>query len=173
MKFDKVFLIGFMGCGKSTFGRKIAEELGWDFVDLDTYIEEQQNASIQTIFANKGESYFRNLETKAIEESSKWKKTIISTGGGTPCFNNNITSINNLGLSVYLKLSPEVLKSRLEGEKSKRPLISNLSDAELLIFINKKLAERSCYYSKSEITFEYSSDLEVSFMEILRTKILN
>ena len=184
MKFDKVFLIGFMGCGKSTFGRKIAEQLDWDFVDLDAtfrsinglqdaYIEEQQNASIQTIFANKGESYFRNLETKAIEESSKWKKTIISTGGGTPCFNNNITSINNIGLSVYLKLSPEVLKSRLEGEKSKRPLISNLSDAELLIFINKKLAERSCYYSKSEITFEYSNDLEVSFMETLRTKILN
>ena len=159
MKFDKVFLIGFMGCGKSTFGRKIAEQLDWDFVDLDDYIEEQQNASIQTIFANKGESYFRTLETKAIEESSKWKKTIISTGGGTPCFNNNITSINNIGLSVYLKLSPEVLRSRLEGEKSKRPLISNLSDAELLIFINKKLAERSGYYSKSEIIFEYSSDL--------------
>ena len=173
MKFDKVFLIGFMGCGKTTFGRKLAKQLEWDFIDLDDYIESDQKASIQEIFSDKGEAYFRGLESNALEEASKWEKTVISTGGGTPCFNNNISFINNIGLSIYIKLSPEVLKSRLKGGKSKRPLIANLSDAELLSFIKNKLAERSVDYSKSEITFEYSIDREASFTENLRTKLLN
>ena len=173
MKFDKVFLIGFMGCGKTTFGRKLAKQLEWDFIDLDDYIESEQKASIQEIFSDKGEAYFRGLESNALEEASKWEKTVISTGGGTPCFNNNISFINNIGLSIYIKLSPEVLKSRLKGGKSKRPLIANLSDAELLSFIKNKLAERSGDYSKSEITFEYSIDREASFTENLRTKLLN
>ena len=173
MKFDKVFLIGFMGCGKTTFGRKLAKQLEWDFIDLDDYIESEQKASIQEIFSDKGEAYFRGLESNALEEASKWEKTVISTGGGTPCFNNNISFINNIGLSIYIKLSPEVLKSRLKGGKSKRPLIANLSDAELLSFIKNKLAERSVDYSKSEITFEYSIDREASFTENLRTKLLN
>ena len=149
MKFDKVFLIGFMGCGKTTFGRKLAKQLEWDFIDLDDYIEAEQKSSIQEIFSDKGESYFRGLESNALEEASKWDKTVISTGGGTPCFNNNISFINNIGLSIYIKLSPEVLKSRLEGGKSKRPLIANLSDAE------------------------FSIDKEANFTEILRTKLLN
>jgi len=173
MKFDKVFLIGFMGCGKTTFGRKLAKQLEWDFIDLDDYIESDQKASIQEIFSDKGEAYFRGLESNALEEASKWNKTVISTGGGTPCFNNNISYINNIGLSIYIKLSPEVLKSRLEGGKSKRPLIANLSDAELLSFIKNKLAERSEDYSKSEIIFEYSIDKEANFTEILRTKLSN
>lgn len=173
MKFDKVFLIGFMGCGKTTFGRKLAKQLEWDFIDLDDYIEANQKASIQEIFSSKGEAYFRGLESNALEEASKWEKTVISTGGGTPCFNNNINFINNIGLSIYIKLSPEVLKYRLKGGRSKRPLIANLSDAELLSFIKHKLAERSEDYSKSEIIFEYSVDREASFTEILRKKLLN
>ena len=171
MRFDKVFLIGFMGCGKSTFGKKLAEQLNWDFVDLDDYIEKQEGASIPLIFKNKGEAYFRSLESKAVEESSRWEKTVISTGGGTPCFNDNIISINNIGLSIYIKLSPEVLKSRLEGEKAKRPLIANLSDTELLSFIEAKLAERSDDYSKSEIVFEYTNEKEASFVESLKLKL--
>jgi shikimate kinase len=171
MKYDKVFLIGFMGCGKSTFGRKLAEELNWDFVDLDDYIEFQEKSSIPEIFRDKGEAYFRSLESKAVEESSKWKRTIISTGGGTPCFNDNISSINNIGLSVYIKLSPEVLKSRLEGEKFKRPLIANLSDIEMLSFIQLKLSDRSSDYSKSKIVFEYSDAGEVEFVASLKSNL--
>ena len=173
MKFDKVFLIGFMGCGKTTFGRKLAKKLEWDFIDLDEYIEADQKESIREIFSSKGEAYFRRLETKALEEASKWEKTVVSTGGGTPCFNNNINFINNIGLSIYIKLSAEVLKSRLEGGKSKRPLIANLSNVELLNFIKYKLAERSEDYSKSEIIFEYSIGREAKFIENLRTKLLN
>ena len=173
MKFDKVFLIGFMGCGKTTFGRKLAKKLEWDFIDLDEYIEADQKESIREIFSSKGEAYFRRLETKALEEASKWEKTVVSTGGGTPCFNNNINFINNIGLSIYIKLSPEVLKSRLEGGKSKRPLIANLSNIELLNFIKDKLADRSGDYSKSEIIFEYSIGREAKFIENLRTKLLN
>ncbi len=172
MKFDKVFLIGFMGCGKSTFGKKLAKQLNWDFVDLDDYIEEQEGTSIPEIFASKGEAHFRSLESKAVDSASKWKKTIISTGGGTPCFNNNITAINNIGLSVYIELSPEVLKSRLEGEKSKRPLIADLSDGELLGFIENKLNERSGYYTKSKIVFEYTDEAEAGFVETLKAELI-
>jgi shikimate kinase len=172
MKFDKVFLIGFMGCGKSTFGKKLAKQLNWDFVDLDDYIEKKEKASISEIFASKGETYFRSLESKAVKSTSNWKKTIISTGGGTPCFNDNISSINDAGLSVYIKISPIVLKSRLEGELSKRPLIADLTDAELLSFIENKLNERSADYSKSKIIFEYTDHTEASFVESLKAHLV-
>lgn len=171
MIFDKVFLIGFMGCGKSTFGRKLAKQLQWDFIDLDDYIEQQEGCSISEIFKSKGEVYFRGLETKAVRNSENWNNTVISTGGGTPCFNDNAYFINKIGLSVYMKLTPEVLKNRLEGEKLKRPLIANLSDVELLSFIKNKLSERSADYSKSEIIFEYSDDGVTKFIDSLRDRL--
>ena len=171
MSFNKVFLIGFMGCGKSTFGRKLAKQLEWEFIDLDDYIEEQERCSISEIFKNKGEVYFRNLETKALKESNQWINTIISTGGGTPCFNDNIDLINKIGLSIHIKLSPEDLKIRLEGEKAKRPLIADLSDGELLSFIKLKLSERNTYYSSSELIFDYSDEMVIVFIEALKIRL--
>jgi len=171
MSFNKVFLIGFMGCGKSTFGRKLAKQLEWEFIDLDDYIEEQERCSISEIFKNKGEVYFRNLETKALKESNQWINTIISTGGGTPCFNDNIGLINKIGLSIHIKLSPEDLKIRLEGEKAKRPLIADLSDGELLSFIKLKLSERNTYYSSSELIFDYSDEMVIVFIEALKIRL--
>jgi shikimate kinase len=171
MSFNKVFLIGFMGCGKSTFGRKLAKQLEWEFIDLDDYIEEQERCSVSEIFKNKGEVYFRNLETKALKESNQWINTIISTGGGTPCFNDNIDLINKIGLSIHIKLSPEDLKIRLEGEKAKRPLIADLSDGELLSFIKLKLSERNTYYSSSELIFDYSDEMVIVFIEALKIRL--
>ena len=170
-KDDKIFLVGFMGCGKSTFGRKIASALNWNFVDLDEYIEEKEGKSISSIFEELGEEYFRKLETSTLEESKKWNKTIISCGGGTPCFNNNAELINNSGLSVYISLSPEMLKNRLIGEKSKRPLIERLSNIELLSFIQNKLSEREEFYNKAKIKFDYSDDKAESFIDYLRSLV--
>ncbi len=170
-KDDKIFLVGFMGCGKSTFGRKIAAALNWNFIDLDDYIEEKQGRSISSIFEESGEAYFRDLETLALEETKNWNKTIISCGGGTPCFNNNDDLINNLGLSVYISLSPEILRDRLIGEKSKRPLIANLSNDELLSFIKKKLTARESYYNKAKIKFDYSDNRTESFINDLRIQV--
>ena len=168
MKKDKIFLLGFMGCGKSTFGKKLALKLNWDFVDLDDYIEEKEGARIVDIFKLKGEKYFRRLETQAVQATAKIKRTIISTGGGTPCFNNNIESINSLGLSVYIKLPPAVLKERLLNETSKRPLLSGFNEDELLTFIESKLAEREDDYLKSEIVFNYNDDAVPNFIEKIK-----
>lgn len=171
MSFNKVFLVGFMGCGKSTFGRKLAKQLGWDFVDLDDYIEEQESSTISDIFSKYGEAYFRKLESEALKSSEGWGNTIVSTGGGTPCFNNNISLINKLGLSVYIKLAPEVLQARLEGEKNKRPLLADLDNEKLLEFITNKLLERSSDYEKSSIVFDYSDAEEPKFVESLKQRI--
>lgn len=168
MKKDKIFLLGFMGCGKSTFGKKLALKLNWNFIDLDDYIEEKEGERIVDIFKHRGEAYFRGLETKAVEATAKMKRTIISTGGGTPCFNNNIESINSLGLSVYIKLSPIVLKKRLLNETNKRPLLSGLNEDELLTFIVSKLAEREGDYLKSEIIFNFNEDAVPNFIEKIK-----
>jgi len=157
-----------MGCGKSTFGKELASKLNWDFIDLDDYIEEKEGACIVDIFKYKGEKYFRGLETKAVEATAKMKRTIISTGGGTPCFNDNIESINSLGLSVYIKLPPVVLKERLLNETNKRPLLSGLNEEELLTFIEGKLAEREGDYLKSEIVFNYNDDAVTNFIEKIK-----
>lgn len=168
MKKDKIFLLGFMGCGKSTFGKKLASKLNWNFIDLDDYIEEKEGERIVDIFKHRGEAYFRGLETKAVEATAKMKRTIISTGGGTPCFNNNIESINSLGLSVYIKLSPTVLKKRLLNETNKRPLLSGFNEDELLTFIVSKLAEREDDYLKSEIIFNFNEDAVPNFIEKIK-----
>lgn len=172
MAVEKIFLVGFMGCGKSTFGRYLANQIGWDFVDLDDYIEEKEKKSIKEIFSFKGEDYFRNLETSVLMESKVWKKTVVSCGGGTPCYNDNARLINDLGLSVYLRLSPEVLKDRLVNERSKRPLISDMSNTELLEFITSKLEERSRFYECANMLFEYSKEKESEFIYKLTQSIV-
>ena len=167
MKYEKIYLVGFMGCGKSTLGRKLAKSMGWDFVDLDDYIEEKEQQSISDMFSENGEAYFRNLETLTLKETKDWTKTVISCGGGTPCFNNNIDLINDQGFSIFINLTPEVLVDRLQGEKDKRPLIAKLSDSELLSFIQDKLSERLKFYNSSKMIFDYSDEKEAEFLKEL------
>ncbi|MAW64832.1 MAG: shikimate kinase [Flavobacteriales bacterium] len=165
MNFDKIFLIGFMGCGKSTLGRKIANQMGWTFVDLDEYIEKKEGKSIPLIFKEYGETYFRKLETKYLKELIKLKLCVISCGGGTPCFNKNIEIITSEGASVYIKLSPTVLLGRLKQEKEHRPLIADMVDSKLFTYIQKKLNERKMFYEKAEFTFNAESETEESIMK--------
>lgn len=168
---DKIFLIGFMGCGKSTFGRKLAHKIGWEFIDLDDYIEKEEQRDIKTIFELEGENYFRELETNTLNSLRNHKSTVISCGGGTPCFNENIHVINELGLSVYIKLSPETLMKRLISEKSKRPLIASKKNSELLEFIEQKLNERQSFYHQAHVTFDYSSKDEGKFIDFITEKV--
>lgn len=171
MKYDKIFLVGFMGCGKSTFGRKLAQKLNWDFIDMDDYIEEVYAKSISDIFKEEGEVRFREIESETIEALSCKKKTIISTGGGTPCFNNNADRLNEYGLSVYINLPATTLMKRLKGEKAKRPLIANLKNEELLDFISVKLKERNPFYELSKVVYDYEEVSENEFFSGVSTSL--
>jgi len=150
----KLYIIGFMGSGKTTAGKKIASLLGWTFIDLDKKIEEHESRSIPEIFAQSGESYFRRVESEVLKGLKNHSEVVISTGGGTPCHGDNMDYMLETGLTLYLKLSPGQLKSRLINSKGERPLIKNLDDSGLLLFINEKLAEREIYYNRAEVTVE-------------------
>lgn len=147
----KIYLIGFMGSGKSTMGRKLSASLGWSFVDLDRMIEEEAGMNIPDIFFFKGEDYFRNVETKLLRSLESVNEAVVSTGGGTPCYHDNMDFMLRTGLTIYLKLTPAQLKSRLKKSADKRPLLRNVTEENLENYIQLKLAEREVWYNKAEI----------------------
>jgi shikimate kinase len=155
----KIYLIGFMGAGKTSRGRKLAERLRIPFADMDAVIEKQEGMSVQEIFSLKGEEWFRAKETEVLHQLGEEKgDMVISTGGGVPCFNNNMEFINSTGLSVYLKMSPEALVRRLtRSNKPMRPLLKGKTETELLEYIHLKLSEREHFYlqSKKIVPAEY------------------
>ena len=150
----KIFLIGFMGSGKSVSGRKLATSLGLSFADLDTLIEQNYKMTIPGIFSQFDETVFRKLETKVLTDFIKNDNFVLSCGGGTPCFNNNMELIKKNGISVYIKLSPKSLADRLIKSKTKRPLIQNIEPEQLVSKIEEMLYYRENFYSQSNITIE-------------------
>jgi shikimate kinase len=163
VKSQRIYIIGFMGSGKSTAGKKLASLLDWTFVDLDKSIEEFAGKSIPEIFEQDGETSFREIESKILRNLSSLKNTVISTGGGTPCYNDNMEYMLGTGVTLYLKLTPGQLKSRLSKSKGERPLIKNLGPGDLLSFIEKKLADREKWYDRSHIIIE-GIDLDISIL---------
>lgn len=149
-----VFLIGFMGSGKTTWGKKIASALSVPFVDLDEEIVRTIGMSIPTYFETHGEESFRKLERDFLKQQQD-RIAIISTGGGTPCYFDNMDWICNNGLAIYLHHTPKSLWSRLsQSDTRKRPVLSGLSGEELLTFITAKLEERSSYYERAQLKVE-------------------
>ena len=148
----KIILLGYMGCGKSTIASRLSKRTVIPFVDLDKSIEERTNLSINEIFEQKGELYFRKLEREIfIELLHSTETQIIGLGGGTPCYANNHELLKGAGIfSIYLKASVETLTNRLVSNRSKRPLISNKSEDEIKEFIAKHLFERSFYYNQAQ-----------------------
>jgi shikimate kinase len=159
----KIFLIGFMGSGKSTAGKKLASHFGWSFVDLDEKIEILTGMKIPEIFSEKGELWFRETEALILHDLKDEIDTVISTGGGTPCFGDNMDFMLDSGLTVYLRLTPEQLEKRLTDSTSDRPLIKNVSKKKLKSFIVKKLDEREPYYSRAAIIID-GSDTDNSLL---------
>jgi shikimate kinase len=150
----KFFLIGFMGSGKSHWGKKWSAQLNLPFFDLDDEIERAEGQTISEIFYSKGEEYLRRLESEVLKSFQDKENFILACGGGTPCFNNNMDWINKNGASIYLKTAVESLYNRLVTEKSHRPLIKDLSDEQLMPFIKSKLEEREPYYLKADIVVD-------------------
>ncbi|MCK9254230.1 MAG: shikimate kinase [Bacteroidales bacterium] len=147
----KILLLGFMSSGKSVFGKKLASALKLEFYDLDKLIEEKYKISIPSIFSYFDESIFRNLESITLKEFENKNNFLLSLGGGTPCFNNNLEIIKKLGTSIYIKLDAKSLTHRLINSKTKRPLITNLSEQELLHKVETMLIERENYYSQADL----------------------
>ncbi len=151
-------LIGYMGCGKSLIGNDLAAKVAYNYVDLDDYIENQEHKSIKDIFENKGEIYFRKKETLYLNEVlDTLDNTILSLGGGTPCFAGNLDVIKQHVKTkvVYLKTSLDELTDRLFKERNKRPLIAHIkTEEELKDFIRKHLFERSFYYNQADFNVE-------------------
>lgn len=148
----RIYLIGFMGSGKSTFGKKLAKELGLPFIDLDKEIELKAKCSISDIFKYLGEDTFRKMESETLHELSTREEFVMATGGGAPCYFNNIEHINKNGTSIYLELDPQSIFNRLANAKNIRPTIKDKKDEELINFIKEKLAEREAIYKQASIT---------------------
>lgn len=146
-----IFLVGFMGCGKSYLGRHLAPLMQYDYIDMDKYIEENEGLSVKEIFEQKGEDYFRKTEHYFLETLDANKNIVISTGGGVPCFFNNMEIINQKGLSIFINPDKEVTISRLIKGKHKRPLLASLSQEEIEDYYDKKLAERLPFYKQAKI----------------------
>ncbi len=149
-----ITLIGFMGSGKSTIAKYLAEKKGVQFTDLDTSIQDSEGVSIPSIFETKGEDAFRQIEADCLTEILKNPNQIIALGGGTPCFNDNMDKIKEQSTSIYLKVSPESLRDRLARSHNPRPLIKGLSEDELLDYIRIKLKEREKYYLQADHVIE-------------------
>jgi shikimate kinase len=146
-----IFIVGFMGCGKTTLGRKLAGRLGCMFMDLDHILEAQAGMSIAEYFFKYGEDAFRRLESEVLQRGTYPDHAVISTGGGLPCFFDNMQWMNAHGKTVYIKLSPETLACRLEQEKHERPLLQDKHGETLVTFITEKLTEREYFYNQATV----------------------
>ncbi len=156
-----IFLIGFMGAGKTYSGKLLAEKMNVPFFDLDEYIQEKEGASIPEIFEEKGADHFRITERKCLRDFGVIGKAIIATGGGTPCFFDNLEWMNENGLTIYLKIEPELLAKRLQEEKTQRPLLADIKSEDLNKYITDKLEERKDFYEQASVVFEPESDGDI------------
>ena len=145
----RVILIGYMGSGKTTVGKALSKETGMMFYDLDWYIESRMHKSVSQIFAEKGEEGFRKIEHNMLHEVAEFEDVIISCGGGTPCFFDNMDYLNQQGEVVYLKASPETLYKHLLMAKIERPLLKDKSADELIAYITEHLKQREPFYEKA------------------------
>ncbi len=148
----KIILLGFMGSGKSVFGKRLAKRLNIKFFDLDKHIEQNYRMTIPSIFSTFDETVFRNIEKIELVKILKEDSFVLSCGGGTPCFNNNIDTINDYGLSIYIELDQESLVERLSKSRTKRPLITGLKQEELANKVSELLKIREKNYKQAHIT---------------------
>ena len=166
-----IYVIGFMGSGKSTAGKRLAASLGWEFLDLDRVIEEKAGKRIPQIFSQDGEAAFRKAESEALKGIDNQNGVVVATGGGTPCHEDNMDYMLEHGLTVYLKMTPDQLSHRLLESSTARPLIQNISDEDLPAFIGKALMTRESFYNRAEIIIQ-GINLDINrLLALLREKM--
>jgi shikimate kinase len=164
-----IFLVGFMGSGKTHWGKRWSEAYQITFIDLDDAIEAAEGKTIPDIFAIHGEAYFRDIETKTLREFSQQKNIIIACGGGTPCFHNNMQWMNENGTTVYITSPADVIMKRVMVQQDKRPLLRDMNPIELLAYIEQTIKNREPYYTQAKITLVENDITDETF----QTEILN
>lgn len=147
----RIFLLGFMGSGKSTIGKKLASKMNLKFVDLDGFIEAEMDCSVEDAFALQGEKYFREQEANALVKITKQDNFVVALGGGAPCFASNFSVIKSTGISVYLQMEKVDLYNRLAANRGNRPLLYSLNENELEAYISSSLDVREEYYNQADI----------------------
>ena len=150
----RVFLVGYMGAGKTTVGKELAKLAGLSFIDLDYYIEGSYHKAVSQIFAERGEEAFREIERNMLHEVAEFEDVLISTGGGAPCFFDNMEYMNEHGQTVFLDVHPDVLFRRLRVATQQRPILQGKTDEELRIFIIEALEKRAPHYGKARYRFD-------------------
>lgn len=145
-----IILVGYMCVGKTTVGRALAKRLNLRFYDLDWYIEERFRKKVPQIFAEEGEAQFRNLEKRMLHEAAEFQDIVLSCGGGTPCYFDNMDYMNTVADTIYMKASPETILRHLSVSKGKRPLLENKTPDELRVFVTEQLEAREPYYRKAK-----------------------
>lgn len=168
----RIFLVGYMGVGKSTVAGRLANAMNLDKVDLDNFIETQERRTIPEIFESEGESGFRGIERKWLNEMAELDEVVIACGGGAPCFYDNMEVMNSLGITVYLKMDPKSIVYRLLNSNAERPLIAGKSEKQLLKYVHQSLEERREYYEQSKIEIN-ALGFNPSKMEQLIEAIVN
>lgn len=153
----RIFLMGFMGSGKSSIGKRLASLLGMEFIDLDQYIEAKFHFSIAHIFEQFGEEVFRTLEQRSLEDMFAKDQVVVATGGGTPCFSDNLGKLKHNGLTIYLKANVPTLSQRLLHSKINRPLIKGKEEHEIPGFVELLLEKRESFYQQADLVFETSN----------------
>ena len=151
---QRIFLIGYMGVGKTTLGKALADRTGLSFIDLDLFIEGRYRKTIRQIFEAEGEEAFREIERKALHEVAEFEDIVLSTGGGTPCFFDNMTYMNSVGTTVYLQASPDALTERISLCKHSRPAVRHLDGEALHAFVRKALTHRTPFYERAHHVFD-------------------
>ena len=168
----RLYLIGYMGCGKSTVGRKIARFAHLDFVDTDSRIEQREGASVADIITYQGEDYFRSVEHSVLVDTASEEDVVVSTGGGLPMWGDNMAQIKSLGLSVYLRRSPQNIMSRLSPYgRAKRPKFRGLNDEQLLAFMTTHMAEREPVYSQADVVIDCDAMSDDAVIDLILNNI--
>ena len=163
-----IFLVGFMGAGKTTLAKKTASKLGYQWIDTDQEIEKKEGVKVSEIFEVRGEAYFRALEKQLIDGLIPSEKMIVATGGGLPCFNNLMETLNQLGTTIYLERTPKELFQRVKQATNSRPLIAHKSDEELLEYIESAMEKRREIYLQSNIIADRFSQTPEKLIELIQ-----
>ncbi|HUW04950.1 MAG TPA: shikimate kinase [Williamwhitmania sp.] len=166
-----IYLVGFMASGKTTLGRQLAELLGMRYIDMDEHIELQTGKTIRQIFVTQGEEHFRKVENEILLDLTSQNGLVVATGGGSPCFYNNMEAMNTKGLTIYIKVSVEALVNRLADSKVDRPLLWGKSVDELTAYIKEMLRLREPYYSTAKLVITSDEPTAAEIAAAVRPKL--